>query len=80
MTDNKAIQALSFEDALRELETIVRKLEGGSATLDESIADYERGTALRKHCEKKLNEAQSKIEKVLLSKDGHATIEKTQID
>ena len=80
MTDNKSIETLTFEDALKELETIVLKLEGGSASLDESIADYERGTALRKHCEKKLNEAQSKIEKVMLNKEGHATLEPTKVD
>ena len=51
------IKAMKFEDALAELEKIVQKLETGDARLDEAIADYERGAALRKHCEAKLAEA-----------------------
>ncbi|MBY0428741.1 MAG: exodeoxyribonuclease VII small subunit, partial [Alphaproteobacteria bacterium] len=55
-TDGMA--ALSFEDAMIELEKIVRNLEDGKTKLDESVAAYERGAALRRHCEAKLREAQ----------------------
>ena len=72
MTD-KAIEKLSFEDALAELETIVRNLETGNTKLDDSIAAYERGVALKNHCEKRLNDARLKIEKITMDKDGKPT-------
>lgn len=61
------IAKLSFEDALAELETIVRTLEQGKGKLDESVAAYERGAALKKHCEKKLAEAAARIEKIQIA-------------
>lgn len=61
---------LSFEEALTELETIVKNLETGKAPLEDSIASYERGVALKKHCEKKLKEAQTKIEKIAINENG----------
>lgn len=64
------IAGLSFEKALAELEEIVRKLESGSAELEASIALYERGAALKAHCEAKLKAAQEKIEKIVVSGDG----------
>ncbi len=64
------IAALSFEDALAELERIVRQLEEGRARLDEAIASYERGTALKRHCEAKLREAQAKIDRITVAADG----------
>lgn len=64
------ISDLSFELALSELESIVQDLESGKAALEDSISSYERGTALKKHCEKKLQEAQMKIEKISVSDDG----------
>jgi len=64
------LENLSFETALGELEEIVRALESGKAPLDESISAYERGIALKTHCEKKLAEARFKIEKITLSPDG----------
>lgn len=64
------IETLSFEAALAELETIVKSLETGSAPLEESIGAYERGVALKKHCESKLRDAQSKIEKISVTADG----------
>ncbi|MAS86799.1 MAG: exodeoxyribonuclease VII small subunit [Micavibrio sp.] len=67
---NAQIKDLSFEQALGELETIVRQLENGSAPLAESISAYERGTDLKKYCESKLKEAQEKIEKISLNPDG----------
>jgi exodeoxyribonuclease VII small subunit len=70
MAAKKAIEALSFEEALGELESIVRDLESGKAPLETSIDAYQRGVALREHCEKKLRDAQAKIEKIAISKDG----------
>ena len=65
-----AVETLSFEAAMGELETIVRDLETGKAALEDSIAAYERGVALKTHCEKKLREAQAKIEKITIGPDG----------
>lgn len=64
------IAALSFEDALAELDKIVRQLEEGRGKLDEAIAAYERGAALKRHCEAKLREAQAKVERIVLNTDG----------
>lgn len=68
-----SVESLSFEEALSALEGIVRDLETGKAPLEDSIAAYERGVALKQHCEKKLREAQSKIEKITLGADGKPT-------
>lgn len=73
------VTALSFEQALAELEEIVRRLESGSAQLDEAIAAYERGAALKRHCEAKLQEAQTRVERIVLGPDGVRT-EPTQLD
>jgi exodeoxyribonuclease VII small subunit len=71
MSDHKAeIAKLSFEQALEELEKIVAGLEGGNIPLDQSIAQYERGEALRAHCQKLLQSAQAKVEKIRLNTDG----------
>lgn len=59
------IAELSFEEALDELEGIVKSLEGGRATLAQAIADYERGAALRRHCEQKLAEAEARVQIVV---------------
>ena len=64
------VAAMSFEDALAELEQIVRRLEDGKGKLDDAISSYERGAALKRHCEAKLREAQAKIEKISLGSDG----------
>ena len=74
------VAAMSFEDALAELEKIVRDLEGGKAKLDDAIASYERGAALKKHCEAKLREAQAKVEKIVLGPDGSVASEPAKID
>ncbi len=66
----KDIAGLSFEDALRELETIVQQLEQGKTKLDEAITAYERGALLKRHCEQKLAEAKMKVEKISFSADG----------
>ena len=70
MTNTKSIESLNFEDALGELEAIVRSLETGQAPLEESITAYERGIALKKHCETRLRDAQAKIEKITVNKNG----------
>lgn len=70
MTQNKEIESLNFEDALSELENIVRSLGEGQTPLEKSIESYERGIALKKHCAAKLREAQEKIEKITVEKDG----------
>lgn len=67
------IKKLSFEAALQELETIVSELETGDVDLEKSIKVYERGTALKAHCEAKLREAEMKVEKITLGADGAAT-------
>jgi exodeoxyribonuclease VII small subunit len=64
------IAALPFEKALAELEDIVTRLERGSVPLEESIAIYERGEALKKHCDALLRNAEMRIEKITLGADG----------
>lgn len=61
---------MSFEEALGELEAIVKNLESGQAKLEDSITSYERGIALKNHCEAKLKDAQAKIEKITVAGDG----------
>lgn len=68
MSDTLA--ALSFEDALAELERIVRGLEGGQQKLEDAITCYERGTALRRHCEAKLAEAEARVQAIVERADG----------
>jgi exodeoxyribonuclease VII small subunit len=67
------ITKLSFEEALAALEQVVSQLEGGQVPLEQSIALYERGDALKKHCEAKLGEAELKVEKIVTGEDGNAT-------
>lgn len=64
MTDQK-LEEMSFEDALAALEEVVRKLEGGQVPLEQSIDLYERGEALRKHCEARLGAAELRVEKIV---------------
>jgi exodeoxyribonuclease VII small subunit len=74
------IAAMSFEDALKELEDIVRSLEQGKAKLDDAIAAYERGAKLKKHCEDKLREAKMKIDKIEIGPGGEIRAEKANIE
>ncbi len=71
-TDAPALAALPFEKALSELEDIVRRLERGDVPLEDSIAIYERGEALKKHCETLLKKAEARIEKITIGPDGQA--------
>ena len=73
------IASMNFEDALAELDKIVRTLEGGTAKLDDSIAAYERGALLRRHCEVKLKEAQARVDKIVLGADGTISLEQTSL-
>lgn len=66
------VNTLSFEDALSELEQIVQQMETGQTSLDKSVKAYERGVALKNLCEKRLKDAQMKIEKLTLNSDGAA--------
>lgn len=73
MVDTSALQpidTLSFEEALAELEGIVRKLETGQGRLEEAVADYERGAALRKRCEALLAEAEQKVQAIVEAAGG----------
>lgn len=64
------IRKMSFEDALEELEDTVRTLEGGSGALDDAIRAYERGAWLKRHCEQKLTEARTRVDKIVVGTDG----------
>jgi exodeoxyribonuclease VII small subunit len=74
------IAAMSFEDALAELEQIVRRLEGGQVKLDEAIMSYERGAQLKRHCERKLNEAQQRVDRIVIGPDGAVGMEPAKLD
>lgn len=74
------LSALSFEKALAELETIVQKLESGEAELEDSIALYERGAALKAHCEAKLKGAQERIEQIVADGDTAQKAEPARFD
>lgn len=67
------IKAMSFEIALKELETIVGRLEKGDVALEESITIYERGEALKAHCDNLLKQAEARVEKLTLNAQGEPT-------
>ena len=68
--EQASVEALSFEAALRELESIVGRLEQGEVDLEDSIVLYERGQALKAHCEQKLKAAESRLEKIVHGASG----------
>lgn len=74
------IQAMSFEDALAELESIVRKLEGGQVSLEESIEIYTRGTQLKQLCESKLKSAEARIRKITEGEGGALSAAPLDVD
>lgn len=74
MSENK-LENLSFEEALVQLETIVRELEGGKIKLDDAIEAYEKASSLKKFCEEKLKTAELKIEKINIGANGDILIE-----
>jgi exodeoxyribonuclease VII small subunit len=73
MADNSDVKRLTFEKAMDELESIVAKLEGGKVPLEESVAIYERGEALKKRCEELLRQAEARVEKITLDASGKPT-------
>lgn len=64
------VEELSFEEAMKALEDVVGKLEAGDVSLDDSISLYERGAALKKHCETRLKAAEEKIAAIRLNEEG----------
>jgi exodeoxyribonuclease VII small subunit len=70
MSEKTDISALSFEEALAALEAIVRNLESGQQKLEDAISAYERGAALKKHCEAKLAEAEARVQAIVARADG----------
>ena len=73
MADNAEIQKLSFEKAIEELETIVKRLEEGKVPLEESVTIYERGEALKRRCEELLRAAEARVDKITLDAGGKPT-------
>lgn len=67
------LAGMSFEEAMKKLEEVVRDLESGNVELEKSIALYEEGARLKAHCEKKLKEAEEKVAKIALGPDGTPT-------
>ncbi|MDJ0640349.1 MAG: exodeoxyribonuclease VII small subunit [Paracoccaceae bacterium] len=67
------VDKMSFEDAMKELESVVNRLESGDVPLDDSIKLYERGAALKAHCQKKLAEAEEKVAQITLDGEGNPT-------
>ena len=75
-----SIDGASFEEALKELEAIVRKLESGQGDLEASINDYVRGTELKKYCEEKLKSARLKVESIMKMQDGSLALKPLDAD
>ncbi|RBI85474.1 exodeoxyribonuclease VII small subunit [Rhodosalinus halophilus] len=73
MTEAKPVEQMSFEEAMRELETVVTQLERGDVALEESIRLYERGAELKARCETKLKEAEEKVAQITLDGQGQPT-------
>ena len=82
MADQKAqdIKKMSFEQSLKELEDIVRRLEGGEVELEKSIEIYERGAKLKSHCEARLKAAELKIEQIVQGPDGKPATESASFE
>ena len=80
MSQAPDIQALTFEQALAELEQIVARLESGQAPLEDSIRMYERGAALKTHCEERLKAAQLRVEKIVQGAAGAPGVEAAEFD
>lgn len=80
MTTNKNLEEnISFEEALSELEEIVKKIDNGQETLEAAVNSFERGILLKNHCEKKLKEARLKIEKITKLADSTITLEEVEV-
>ncbi|KIJ88679.1 exodeoxyribonuclease VII small subunit [Rickettsia asembonensis] len=80
MTNTKTLEEnISFEEALKELEEIVKKIDNGQESLETAVNSFERGILLKNHCEKKLKEAQLKIEKITKLADSTVVLEETEV-
>ena len=73
------IKNLSFEQALQELEQIVKQLEGGQGDLEAAIKSYERGSKLKAHCEQKLAQARLKVEKIVQAESGELQAQEVEV-
>ena len=72
-SSNSDVEQLTFERAIEELESIVKRLEDGKVPLEESVAIYERGEALKRRCEELLRQAEARVQKITLDTDGAPT-------
>ena len=72
-TPHADVNAMPFERAIEELESIVKRLEGGQVPLEESVAIYERGEALKRRCEELLSQAEARVNKIVRDSSGRAT-------
>ncbi|ABV84707.1 exodeoxyribonuclease VII small subunit [Rickettsia massiliae] len=80
MTNTKTLEAnISFEEALKELEEIVKKIDNGQESLETAVKSFERGILLKNHCEKKLKEARLKIEKITKLANSTVVLEETEV-
>jgi exodeoxyribonuclease VII small subunit len=75
MEDNNSIEKMTFEEALQELTNLVKKLDSDQEGLSEAISSFERGIELKTHCEKKLQEAKIKVEKIITDSNGNIDVE-----
>jgi exodeoxyribonuclease VII small subunit len=73
MSDEKPVEKMSFEEAIREFEQVVTALDRGEVALEESITLYKRGAALKAHCEAKLKQAEEQVEQITLDAGGQPT-------
>ena len=80
MSETPEIEALTFEQALAELEQIVARLESGQAPLDQSLDLYERGARLKAHCEARLRDAQLRVEKIVQGMGGAPSVEAAEFN
>ena len=76
MNIDNVLEKMTFEDAMNELESIVNALDKGDISLDKAIAAYDRGSKLKDHCEKKLNEAKMKVETIQMSENQELILNK----
>ena len=79
MNDKKLLEKMTFEDALDELENIVNALDKGDVSLDEAIAAYDRGSVLKDHCEKQLNQAKMKVEIIQSGENEKLILDKVDV-
>ncbi len=78
--ENMTIENMSFEEALKELETIVSKIDNNQETLCSAIENFEKAIKLKKHCEKKLNTAQLKVDQIIQEESGEYKVKKLDLE